>query len=656
MYKRSVLALAVSAALVLAAATPAGAADTELQMEQIVVTATRTATPILDSPDHVTVIGEEHIAAPGASTVADLLQQVAGVEIADSGTAGSVKSVRIRGSSSAQVLVLVDGVRLNDSRQGGADLSLLPVENIERIEVLRGGTSALYGADALGGVVNIITKSRAEKKLTLTVSSEGYVPHDAVQVSEMLAQAPASADFRDLVDTQRIGIQASDALGPVDLLLTSTFTRAANGFVWNDQQYVDAWRRQVNSSLLGWNAFLSLEVPAGNTRVGFKGQLDYSSVGVPGPLTWPSTDAAQQRFALQGQLFYENPRLTGEFSLDARAFYKLTRLSYQDPDPFFPADDVHTLHSIGLELQQQAAFTDVFKLVYGGNSLVDLARSTAIGEKQRLTGGAFLEVPLYPSSWMILTPMVRYDLYSDFPGSLTYKLAAVFTLSDSVSLKASSGKSYRAPTLNDLYWPNDGFSEGNPNLKPETGYSGDLGLSAATERLEVNAFAFVRYVQDGIQWTETSPSFYQPTNVGEALFPGAEADVDFQPIKGLHLSGSYTFQYSFVLKGASASYTFADDKRAVYTPVHSASAAVRYDNGRTRLGADARFVGKRFIDEANATSLPAYAVVDAEARQQLTPALALSLAGKNLLNQAYQTVNGYIMPPFSFNVGISLSL
>ena len=176
---------------------------------------------------------------------------------------------------------------------------------------------------------------------------------------------------------------------------------------------------------------------------------------------------------------------------------------------------------------------------------------------------------------MILTPMVRYDLYSDFPGSLTYKLAAVFTLSDSVSLKASGGKSYRAPTLNDLYWPNDGFSEGNPNLKPETGYSGDLGLSAATERLEVNAFAFVRYVQDGIQWTETSPSFYQPTNVGEALFPGAEADVDFQPIKGLHLSGSYTFQYSFVLKGASASYTFADDKRAVYTPVHSASGANR---------------------------------------------------------------------------------
>ena len=664
MHKRNVLALTVSTALALAAAAvpSVGAADTELQMERIVVTATRTAIPILASPDHVTVIDGNDIAAAGSATVADALRQVAGVEIADSGTIGSVKSASIRGSVAAQVLVLVDGVRLNDSRQGGADLSLLPAENIERIEVLRGGTSALYGADALGGVINVITKSRADKTLNLTVSNGGYIPHDAVQVSEGATETPVGASFPDLVDTQRVGLQAFGALGPVDLLVTGSFTRSANGFVWNDQQYIDAYRRQINSALLGGNAFLSLEAPAGAGRLGFKGQMDYSSVGVPGSLGMPSTDAAQQRAAFQTQIFYKNPQLTRALGMDARAFYKLTRLAYQDPDPFFPTDDVHTLHSIGLELQQQAAFIDFLQLVYGGNVLADLAESTAIGGKQRLSGGVFLEAPLYLASWMILTPMVRYDLYSDFPGSLTYKLAGVLTLSDSVSLKASAGRSYRAPTLNDLYWPNDGFSEGNPGLKPETGDSGDLGLSVATERLQANAFAFVRYVLDGIQWQDQDPGlapweyFGKPVNVGEALYPGAEADVDFQPIQGLHLTGSYTFQHSFVLKGASASYTYADNKRAIYTPVHSAGAAVRYDSGSTRLAMDARFVGERFVDEANATSLPAYVVVNAEVRQQLTPAMAISLAGKNLLNQVYQTVNGYVMPPFSFWVGLELSL
>jgi len=534
MHKTSLLRAAAAAVLTLAAAG-AGAQEPELSMEQIVVTATRTAAPILLSPDHVTVITEEQLAAAGALTAADALRQAAGVEIADNGTAGSVKSTRIRGSASAQVLVLVDGVRLNDNRQGMADLSQIPVESIQRIEVLRGGTSALYGADALGGVINIITKDRADKGFTLSVTSGGYVPRAAVEVAEGPTETPVEANWLDLVDTQKVGLQASAALGRLDLLAGGSFTRSANGFVWNDQQYIADWRRQVNSDLLGGSAFLSLTAPLGaegEGRAGFKGQADYSSLAIPGQLTYPSTDAAQQRAAFQGQLFYANPQLTRTLSLEARAYYKLTHLAYQDPDPFFPADDVHVLHSTGLELQQQASILDFLELVYGGALLVDLADSTAIGSRQRLSGGVFLEAPLYLGSRLTLTPMGRLDWFSDFPASLTYKLALVFSLSDQVSLKASGGRSYRAPTLNDLYWPNDGMSEGNPDLQPETGYSGELGLTVMTGWLELNLFGFVRYVLDGIQWAETSPWFYQPVNVGEALFPGAEASLSVQPLPG----------------------------------------------------------------------------------------------------------------------------
>jgi outer membrane cobalamin receptor len=647
--------LSLSLALLVLPSIVASADDADLQMERIVVTATRTATTILDSPDNVTVITADELSAAGVATVAEALEAVAGVEIADIGTAGSVKSVRIRGSASAQVLVLVDGVRMNDSRQGATDLSLLPVEMIERIEVVRGGTSALYGADALGGVVNIITKNRADRALTLTLANGSYIPHDAVEVTEGPTELPAAASYLDLVDTQRIGLQVSGNSGPLDLLLTGSFTRAANEFVWNDTQYVDAWRRQVNADLLGGDAFVSLTAPAGSGRLGFKGQFDYSSIGVPGSLPYPSTDAAQQRTAFQGQLFYENPRLTPALSLETRLFYKLTSLAYQDPDAFPPADDVHALYSIGIDLKQQASFVDFMQLVYGVSALADLAESTTIGSRQRLAGGAFAEALLYCGEMLTLTPVLRYDLSSDFPGSLTWKMSAVLKLSDDIALKASGGRSYRAPTLNDLYWPNDGWSEGNPALRPETGYNADIGLSAATNRLGVNAFAFVRWVQDGIQWTETSPFFYQPMNVGEALFPGAQVDVDFQPVSGLHLSGSYTFLYSLVLEGASTTYTVADDKRAIYSPVHTADAAIRWDNGKTRIGADARFTALRYTDEANTTSLPGYVVVNAEARQRLTPNLAVSLSGKNLLNTVYQTVSGYIMPPLSIWLGLEIS-
>ncbi len=147
----------------------------------------------------------------------------------------------------------------------------------------------------------------------------------------------------------------------------------------------------------------------------------------------------------------------------------------------------------------------------------------------------------------------------------------------------------------------------------------------------------------------------QLSNIGEALYPGAEASLDIELLPGLSLSGSYTFLYSLVLEGASTTYTVADDKRAIYSPVHTADAAVRWDNGKTRIGADARFTARQFTDEANTASLPGCVVVNAEARQRLTPNLAVSLSGKNLLNTIYQTVNDYIMPPLSIWLGVEIS-
>jgi outer membrane cobalamin receptor len=647
---RRALALVALGAL---AAVPA-ISETELEMEQVVVTATRTAVSALDSPDNVTVISAEDLAAAGALTAADALEKVAGVAIADSGTAGSVKSVRIRGAASAQVLVLVDGVRMNDSRQGATDLSLIPAEMIERIEIVRGGTSALYGADAMGGVVNIITKSHADRRLTLSVTNGSYLPHAAVEVSEGPTETPVAADWLELADTQRIGMQVSGRAGAADVLFTGSFIRAANGFAWDDTLYLDDWRRQVDAGLLEGTAFVSATSRSGETTLGFKGQFDYSSMRGPESLdpAWVSTRSAQQRTYVQGQLFYTNPSLTRRLGLEARAYYKLTRLAFQNPDWFM--DDTHTLHSIGLELQQDASLADFVQLVYGASLLADLAESTSIGSRQRFSGGAFLETPWYLGDRLTLTPVVRYDQYSDFPGDLTWKIAAVLRLSDVLSLKAGGGKSYKAPTLNDLYWPDDGWSVGNPDLRPETGYSGEAGLALATGRIEAGVSGFVRYVEDGIQWDLAAfPS--TPVNVGEALYPGAEASLRVEILPGLRLSGSYTFLYSFVLKGASATYKFADDKRAIYSPVHSADAALKYEKGGTRLGLDAQFVSNRFTNEDNTASLPGYVVLNAEARQKLSPHLAVSAAAKNLLNAAYQTVEGYIMPPVSVWIGAEMS-
>ena len=652
MYKRTTLVLLALAAV----ASLVAAQDTTLAVNRIVVTATRIAGTILASPDHVTVVSGEELNS--ALSAAEALERVAGVSFKDNGTTGSLQSLSIRGSTSAQVLVLVDGVRLSDNRQGAPDLSRIPVDNIECIEIVRGGTSALYGADAVAGVVNIITKDKAEERFRLSLTNGSYIPRDAVEYNGVI-QTPVVANYLDLVDTQRLGAQLSQALGPAELLVTGSFTRANNGFIWYDDQVVDDYRRRFNAGLLEGDATVSLSAPAGEGRMGLKVQAGYADTRVPGDLTFVLTEAEQQDSSFQAQAFFRTPRLGSPLlTLDAHLFYKYSRLQYENPAFATVAD--HRLHTIGLDASQKLAASDWLQLVYGGNLVFDSAQSTEFDKTQtRLSGGAFLEIPLYLLSWLTLTPMVRYDLYSDFPASLTYKLAAVASLSEKVSLKANAARSYRAPTLNDLYW-SEPWMVGNPDLLPETGYSGELGVTMIGERLEANLFGFLRYVRNGIQWQDQDPDpfayFGLVVNVGEVLFPGAEADLSLELLPGLRLNGSYTFLYSFVLEGASAAYGFGDDKRAIYSPVHKADLALSYERKRTRLGVNAEFVGESFHDEANTSRLDPYLVLNAEARQTLNDHLSITLAGKNLLNRVYQTAYGYVMPPLSFWVGADLRL
>ncbi|OHD21944.1 MAG: hypothetical protein A2064_05080 [Spirochaetes bacterium GWB1_66_5] len=668
MSKRTVLVLLALAA----AAALCAAQDTSLALEKIVVTATRIAGTILASPDHITVVSGDELA--GALSAAEALEGAAGVSVSENGTAGSVQSLSIRGSTAAQVLVLVDGIRLNDGRQGGADLSVLPVGNIERIEIVRGGSSALYGADAMGGVVNIITKDKAEDRFRLSLINGSYLPRDAVKVAEALPSAieeTVSASAMDLLDTQKLSAALSTELGQVDLVASGSFTRAANGFAWYDSQYVGDYRRRVNADLLGGDLTASLGLPLGEGRLRLRGQVSYQEIGAPGIISTNvdpdygalfSTDAGQQQTLFQAALSYSTPRfLSQALTLDSKLFYKYSRLSYQNPDPLgaleVAVDDSHQLHTLGLEASQAQSALDFLRLVYGGNFLVENVFSTAIGEKSRISGGLFLESPFYLSSWLTLTPMLRYDLSSDFPGSLTYKLAAVASLSETISLKASAARSYRAPTLNDLFWPNDGFVAGNPDLRPESGYNAELGITALAEGLQLNFFAFVRYVQDGIQWAYTT--IYQPVNIGEALYPGFEADLELTILKGLRISAGYTFLYSFVLNSSGTDYKLADEIRAGYAPIHSLDAGLVLEIGRTRAGIKAQYVGQRYSGvegEFGTTSLDPYLVLNAQYRRAFSERWSITLEGRNLLNQVYQSLDGYPMPLLSFWVGAELTL
>src|SRR5271157_2619698 len=140
-------------------------------LKEVVVTATRVDSSVLDSPSSISVISAQQVADSGATDVAQVINGQPGVVVNDYGQTGALKTVSLRGSTSSQVLVLLDGIRLNSSVNGEVDLSSIPMEIIDRIEIVRGGESSLYGSSAIGGVINIITKKAEKPSVSLSLTN-----------------------------------------------------------------------------------------------------------------------------------------------------------------------------------------------------------------------------------------------------------------------------------------------------------------------------------------------------------------------------------------------------------------------------------------------------------------------------------------------------
>jgi vitamin B12 transporter len=630
------------------------------ELNEVVVTATRIESSVLESPSSVSVITAADISASGAHDLAAVVASQSGVEVNDYGPQGSTKSVSLRGSTSSQVLVLVDGIRLNSSRDGLVDFSTIPLENIERVEILRGGASAMYGTGAIGGVINIITKKAQEPSISLKVTNGSYIPHPAHEVSASMAETSVSADPMDLVDSQNVELSLAGKLGEIGLTGGGSFARAANGFTWYDSDSIGGWRRRTNADALSGSAFAGLTAPLFGGTLAARSTFEASDIGSPGSLTLISTTARQGNTAASGSLSWKTERfLVDALAFDLKAFYKNDRLTYDDPT--YPPKSTHDTQTASLDLTQKYTISAFLAVVYGGSVAYDSVDSTNYTDpRQRLNLGAFLSVPVSPFESLTITPTLRYDYFSDFDGSFSAALSAVLLLPGSASLRASVSSAYRVPTLNDLYWFDPfGFTAANPNLRPETSYAGEAGFHIEKARFSLDLSLFTRYVQDNIIWLASPPLFvYQPENLTRTLFPGAEINGKVSLTDSISVEAGYTFLYSFILNDGNGNLSVLDDRRVPYTPVHSLSVKIGYATERVELGFTQRYVSKQFTDSANTQSsaLNGYFVADAASRLIMSDSMSVTLAAKNIFGALYYTQLGYPMPPFSLETGVQVHL
>lgn len=403
-------------------------AEEKIKLEEVVVTATRIEESVEDIAQDVTVITKKQIESGSYGNISEVVRTVAGLNLFEYGNHGASASVSLRGSTSEQVLILIDGKRLNKPGDGQVDLNTLPIplENIERVEILRGASSALYGADAIGGVINIITRIPDKPTIRLSASYGRFVTRD-------------------------LSLNTSRKIGNAGFYL-SLSKEASEGFRTNSKYDIDA----VNTK---FTYDFSKDIHAD-----FNIDYSHKDAGSPGSTAWQTPFATQT----------DENLLTGITLKIKDAALKLyshnSKIRYINPGS---EDNTHKNNVNGLDLQQSISI-GTSNLLTGGFELLEedidsrdnLNSANSVGKHSRTRKGIFLQDEISLFEKTLLTLGARYDDIAS-TSRISPKASYLIKLPEQVNVSFSAGKGFRVPTMNALFWPDTGWAAGNPNLKPE---------------------------------------------------------------------------------------------------------------------------------------------------------------------------------------------
>ncbi len=579
------------------------AARAQSELPGIVVSASRTEQRVADALPATTLITREDIDAAQTPDLATLLRRVAGVEIAQSGGAGSVASAFIRGGEARHTLVLIDGVPINNLNFSLPALEHIPLANVERIEVVRGNVSSLYGSAALGGVIQIFTRQPAgvpQATLTAQGGSRGLFEASATGSVKLASGTGLSATLDTLSD------------GGIDAI-------RHNEIAGTDPDR-DGYRRR--------SASLAVTQAIGEHRIGLKlretrGTTEYDSE------FGPATQRDVSHFVEQGAVLDGQLRVSSSLRVDAALTRSADKLDAAETAfPYFvnsestggqaglqwqPAQG-HRI-TAGIEHQRQHVTSDT---VYTSDSRdVDSARA----------GYTFEGGPHH------LQLNARHDRYSDFGGANTWLAAYGYDITKELRASVSASTGFNAPTFNDLYYP---FG-GNPALRPERVRSWEAALRYAAHGQELRTTLFENRYHDLI----ANDAFFNRVNVGHARNRGVEV----------------TYTGRILGWGVNASAT-SQDPRDVDTGTRLlrrarvlGHLALDRDMGPWQLGGNLRFSGNR-LDRGGRT-VGGWGVLDLTASYTVSPQVRVFGRVENAFDRDYETVYGYRQPGRGVFVGVS---
>ena len=560
-----------------------------------------------------TVIGPEEIARSKATSVLDLLRTVPGLDVVQSGGPGTVTSLFLRGTASTQTLVLVDGAPLNSPYFGGTDLSAVSTANVERVEVVRGPFSALYGSEAIGGVVQIFTRKSADPG-----------------VSGNARFALGNAD-------------AKEALGEIRFLegvLSGTFG-FRRSLSWGDQQNESFAGTTLSGALTaqlaeGTSVGVAVRRESGRTGVPTDG-----SAPTPQRSTWDDTTTIEVPLSLS---------LSENLSLSASVRYTRDTPSYADPDSFF-ASSTTDARRVGGRVAAAGTF-GIHRVAAG----VDYERTEVFSESTfgvALDGETTHTFALFAEDRIALdgeklvaTAGVRWDDHSAFGSAVSPRVTVAWRVTPSTKVRAAGGSAFRAPSLGELYYP---FS-GNPDLQPERSTAWELGLEQTlAPGLVGEVTGFWNDIRDLINYDGATN---RDENIGHARTRGVEVAVRTAIGERAFLRGSYTYLDAKDLDAG---------EDLVRRPRHRASLTAGSGFGKGgSFNVMAMWVGNRPdkdpVDFTTPITLPSYFRFDASITlPQLVWTLSPWARVTNLFGATYSEVAGFPAPGRRFLAGLEAS-